>query len=304
MSKNILITGGTGLVGMRLSELLVTKGYTVGHLTRSVNNSKSDYKQFLWDIEKDYIDPAAMEFADTIVHLAGAGVADKRWTAERKKEILDSRVASTRLLYKAIEYGKKLPEALISASAVGYYGFNNGQDLFEETDPPADDFLAKVTEAWEKEIFEFPGMQVRTVALRIGVVLTERGGALPQMALPIKMFAGAPLGSGKQLNSWIALDDLCRMFIYMIENENYRGVYNAVAPKPVSNLVLTKAIAKQLKRPVWPFGVPAFLLRLLLGEMSVIITGSCGVKNHKIATETNFTYEFGDLEQCLAYCYR
>jgi uncharacterized protein len=302
MSKNILITGGSGLVGMRLSELLAAKGYQVAHVTRSVKSSFTKYRQFAWDLNKGYLEPEALHFADSIIHLAGAGVADSRWTDSRKKEILDSRVQSTQLLYNSIANAAKKPDAFISASAVGYYGFTNSNDLFKETDKPGDDFLAKVTKAWEKEIFALNNLNVRTVALRIGVVLSQHGGALPQMALPIKLFAGAPLGSGKQINSWIGLDDLCNMFIYMLENPITQGVYNAVAQQPISNKVLTKAIAKQLHRPVWPLNVPTFLLKLLLGEMSVIISGSCGVANHRIKTETNFKYQHNRLSDCLKAC--
>ncbi len=297
-NKNVLITGGTGLVGNRMAQLLLAKGYSVRFLSRA-EDLQSQIKKYKWDPTTGFIDKAALENVATIIHLAGAGVAEKRWTTTRKKEILDSRINSTELLFVTLKNTKNHVKTIISASAIGFYGFSNTDKLYHETDKVGTDFLAKVTNAWENETEKFTQLGLRVAKLRIGVVLSEKGGALPQMVMPIKYFAGAAIGSGQQMISWIALDDLCNLFIYCIENEKVRGVYNAVAPKPVTNQSFTKTIGKIIKRPIWPINIPAFLLKIVLGEMAVIVTESNAVSNQRIATETEFTYQFTELEPCL-----
>jgi uncharacterized protein len=295
---NVLITGGSGLVGTRLTEILLDKGYNVSHLSRKedLNNPIKKYK---WDIETNFIDKKAFENIDHIIHLAGAGVAEKRWTEERKKEILNSRIDSTKLLHDILKSTTNTTKSVVSASAIGYYGFGGDNKAFVETDKPANDFLANVTKLWEAEVDKITNLNIRIVKLRIGVVLTDKGGALPQMALPIKLLAGSPLGSGKQVISWIDLDDLCNMFVYALENTQMVGAYNAVAPNPATNKIFTEAIGKALNRPIWPLSVPNFVLKLVLGEMAVMATGDCNVQNKRIKNETNFKYQYPDLEKCL-----
>jgi uncharacterized protein len=295
---NILITGGSGMVGNRLTEILLEKNYGVSHLSRK-ENLNGNIKKYKWDIENKIFDKNSLENIDHIIHLAGAGIADKRWTDERKKEILDSRIDSTNLLFDNLRKHENKVRSFISASAIGYYGFGTEGKIFNETDKPATDFLARVTELWEMAVDKIAKIDIRTVKLRIGVVLTNKGGALPQMALPIKLFAGAPLGSGKQVISWIDLDDLCNLFIYAIENSKMTGAYNAVAPKPVTNKIFTETIGKLLKKPIWPIGVPKFMLKLALGEMEIVATGNCNVANQRITKETDFKYQFVTLEPCL-----
>jgi uncharacterized protein len=282
-NKNVLITGGSGLIGYRLTELLIEKGYVVSHLSRK-EDLKSGIKKYRWDSNTKFFDEKALKNTDYIIHLAGAGIADERWTEERKKEILDSRINSTALLFDNLKKVDNKVKVVVSASAIGYYGFAENGIIFDENDKPGTDFLANVTEL---------------VKVRIGVVLSEKGGALPQMALPVKLFAGSPLGSGEQMISWIDLDDLCNLFIFAIENDKMKGAYNAVAPNPVSNKAFTQAIAKALNRPVWPIKVPKFLLKMALGEMEVVVSGGSEIKNKRIAEETNFVYEFPNLEKSL-----
>lgn len=297
-NKNVLITGGSGLIGNRLTELLIEKGYVVSHLSRK-EDLKSGIKKYRWDSNTKFFDEKALKNVDYILHLAGAGIADERWTEERKKEILDSRINSTALLYDNLKKVDNNVKAVVSASAIGYYGFAENGIVFDENDKPGTDFLANVTELWEKAVDKIAQLNIRIVKIRIGVVLSEKGGALPQMALPVKLFAGSPLGSGEQVISWIDLDDLCNLFIFAIENEKMEGAYNAVSPNPVSNKTFTQAIAKVLNRPVWPIKVPKFLLKIAVGEMEMMISGGSNIKNKRIAEETNFVYEFPTLEKSL-----
>jgi uncharacterized protein len=295
---NILITGGSGLIGTQLTDILLQKGYKVSHLSRKAGFENNVTKYF-WDPASSQIDTKAFENIDHIIHLAGAGIADKRWTSDRKKEILNSRIESSKLLFETLKTIKNNVKSVISSSAIGFYGFSDNAEVFDEKSKNGTDFLAKVTKKWEEEVDKMVNLKLRIVKLRIGVVLTNKGGALPQLVAPIKYFVGAPLGTGKQIVSWIDLADLCSLFVFAIENTNMTGAYNAVAPNTISNESLTKAIAKQLNRPVWPIKVPDFLLKLILGEMAVVVTGSCNVQNKRINDETDFTYQFDDLTHCL-----
>lgn len=297
MAKSVLITGGTGLIGRRLTELLLEKGYKVAYLSRSAR-SYPNVSVFQWDINKGYVDPEAFNHMDYLVHLAGAGIADERWTDERKKVIISSRTESIELLARLMKENGKLPKALISSSAVGYYGADTGQTKNTETTPPGSDFLADVTVQWEAAAEAVKRLGVRTVKLRTGVVLSDKSGALPKIAAPARFGAGAPLGDGKQWMSWIHVDDMCRMYIEAIENESWEGAYNGVASPPVTNAELTSLICKVLNRPQILPSVPKFALRLAFGEMADVVLGSCYVDNTRIRT-TRFTYQFPDLEEAL-----
>lgn len=297
MTKSVLITGGTGLLGRRLTELLLEKGYRVAYLSRSAR-SYPNVSVFQWDIAKGHVDPKAFENMDYLVHLAGAGIADERWTDKRKEVIINSRTESIELLARLMQQHGKLPKAFISSSAVGYYGADTGETKNTETTPPGSDFLAEVTVQWEAAAEAVRRLGVRTVKLRTGVVLSEEGGALPKIAAPARFGAGAPLGDGKQWMSWIHIDDMCRMYIEAIENESWEGVYNGVANQPVTNAELTSLICKVLNRPQLLPGVPKFALRLAFGEMADVVLGSSYVDNARIRT-TDFTYNFPNLEGTL-----
>lgn len=281
--QHVLITGGSGLIGQRITALLEAQGKSVAWLSRSTQSQKS----FLWDVEKKTIDPEAMEWADAIIHLAGAGVADKRWSDERKKVILESRTHSTQLLFDAIEKADKKPDTFISASAIGYYGFQTGPVLLEESAPNGVDFLAKVVRDWEAEVKKIEGLHLRTVILRIGIVLDEKGGALGEMLKPP---VAAPLGKGDQWMSWIHIEDLARMFVFALEKTTLQGIFNAVSPNPATNYRLTQEAARAKGKPFIGIGVPEFILNLVLGEMAAMVTGGNRVSSQKIQ-KASFEYE-------------
>lgn len=299
MSSKILITGGTGLVGTRLSEKLTQLGHSVSHLSRRANPD-AKYPALKWDIQKEEIDPKALE-VDHIIHLAGAGVGDEKWTKKRKEIIYNSRIDSTKLLYqKTKESGTKL-KSFISASAIGYYGMDTGDQLLTESSPAANDFLAQVTADWEAAAIGFESLNIPLTYLRVGVVLSSKGGALVKMAQPIKYGVGAALGSGKQYISWIHIDDICDMLVWLLENKK-AGVYNGVAPNPITNAEVTKAIAKTLKKPLLLPPVPAFVLKLILGEMSSIALGGNKVSAQKLKDE-GFKFQFNDIRSALSDIY-
>ena len=292
MSK-ILITGASGLVGTRLTEMLIQQGHAVSHLGRAKKTGR--IPSFSWDIEKGIIDEEAFTDADTVIHLAGAGVADKRWNKKRKQEILTSRTQSTALL---AHYLQRYPtvKTVVSASAIGYYGFGMTDREFTEDHTPGKDYLATVVQAWEGEVDKI--QDKRVVKLRIGIVLSEKGGALMEMAKPIRLGVGSPLGSGTQCMSWIHIDDLCRMFIKAVEDSSLQGAYNATGPYAVTNRELTRAIAKTLHKPLWLPPVPAFVLSVVVGEMAVIVLNGSNVSSKKMQ-QTGFTFQFPTLEEAL-----
>lgn len=293
-SERVLITGGSGLVGTRLSELLTVQGHEVTHLSR--NPTKGTNESFYWDGKKE-IDKEAVKNADVIVHLAGAGVADKRWTEEWKKKIYDSRIDSTRLLFDAVKNHNSRLKQFVSASAIGYYGWDTGEVLVDENHKAGDGFLAEVVRDWEDEVQRFNEIGVKNATVRIGIVLSRKGGALQEISKPIKYGVGAPLGSGEQYMSWIHVDDLCGVFTQIIEGSE-SGVYNGVAPNPVSNKSFTKSLASALKKPLFLPNVPSFMLKLIVGEMQVMLTGGNKVASKKIE-DTGFNFQYPSLDSAL-----
>ncbi len=279
MDKHILITGGSGLVGKHLTSLLLDKGYTVSHLSRK-ENSIPKVKTYLWDVQKGTIDPNCINNVDVIVHLAGAGIADKSWTDERKQEIISSRTQSIRLIYGLLKQGSHQVKKVVSASATGYYS-NRGDELLTEESSPAGDFLGKCCVDWEQAVDEGEALGLEILKFRTGVVLTDEGGALKQLALPIKFGFGTVLGTGKQWIPWIHFQDTIDMYLFGIEKPIV-GTYNMVAPNPVTNKQFTQITAKQLQKPLWLPKVPAFALKLFLGEMSAVVLGSTKVSAEKI----------------------
>lgn len=298
--KHILITGASGLIGTRLTGLLLQKGYSVSHVGRSRRIDK--VKSFVWDVNKKVIEPGTLKGITTVIHLAGAGVAEKRWTSERKKEILESRTKSSALLYEELKRGHHTVTSVISASAIGYYGIHTDGMVCSETSPPGNDFLADVTKQWEESVDRISTLNIRVTKLRIGIVLSEKGGTLKELAKPIKLFAGGPLGSGDQEISWIHIDDLCSMFIKAVEDEKMNGAFNAVGPHPVTNRELTKEIARALKKPLLLPFIPGFVLKILLGEMAEIVLTGAKVSSEKIQQE-GFTFQFKTVEAALQNLY-
>lgn len=296
MAKKILITGATGLVGTRLTELLKTQGHQIVCLTRK--RKEQVVGIFEWDIVQGTIDTGCLAGVDTIVHLAGAGIADKPWTSDRKKEILESRIKSTQLLFELLQNTSHQVRTVVAASAIGYYGFAGEERIFDEESSPGNDFLADVVKQWEAAIDRIAALHIRVVKLRIGIVFSEKGGALAAMVKPIKWGLAAPLGSGDQYLSWIHLDDLCRMFVHAIDREDMNGAYNAVALQPVTNKALTQAIAKVLKRPLWLPAVPGFVLQWMLGEMAGLVLNGSQVSARKIV-QTGFSFSYPGLQEAL-----
>lgn len=299
-SRNILITGASGLIGTRLIKNLLEKGHRVSVLSRQTSNFKG-VSTYNWDIDKQLIDLKAFEGVDTIIHLAGAGIADKRWTKQRKQEIVDSRIRSTQLLYHTIDAIKAPIKTFISASAVGYYGNRNDEILYEESESGTG-FLADCCKQWETAVDEGVKSGIRVVKLRIGIVLSKQGGALSELARPVSFFVGAPLGSGKQWMPWIHLTDLVSIFEKAIENPDFTGTFNACTLYPVTNYEFTKILAKKLFRPVWPVNVPEFVLKTMLGEMSTVILNSTRTSPQKLM-DMGFRFRYQGLDAALSEIY-
>lgn len=289
----VLISGGTGLIGKRLSIKLREKGYHVRVLSR--RSGEADTVK--WDIESCYIDPIALQGIDAIIHLAGEGIADKAWTDHRKAEIINSRVNSTMLLYKALQNTPHQVKQFISASATGFYS-DRADELMYEDSSPANDFLGKTCVAWEESIDKISSLGIRTVKLRTGIVLSKNGGALKKMITPFKLGFGSALGNGKQWMSWIHEDDLCDMYIFAIENQVLQGAYNAVSPGAVTNTEFSRTLAKVLNMPYWAPNVPAFILKLIFGEMSAVVLGSTKASADKILS-TGYKFKYPNLKDCL-----
>ncbi|MGI4749613.1 MAG: TIGR01777 family oxidoreductase [Janthinobacterium lividum] len=299
MGKHILITGGSGLVGKHLTQLLLNKGYTVSHLSRKEANIP-EVRTFLWDVKEGKIDQNCLNGVDMIVHLAGAGIADGRWTDERKKEIISSRTKSIELIYSLLKKHPHQIKKVISASATGYYS-DRGDELLTEKSPSTVDFLGKCCTYWEQAVDKGEDLGLEILKFRTGVVLTDEGGALKQLALPIKFGFGAVLGSGQQWIPWIHLQDVIDMYLFGIEN-SITGVYNMVAPNPVTNFRLTVAVATQLNRPLWLPKVPALALKLAMGAMSDVVLSSTKVSAEKIE-KAGFRFKFPTIKEALQEIY-
>ena len=302
MNPTVLITGGTGLVGTALTKALLQKGYRVIILTRRIGekNETENLSYALWDVKKQQIDLAAVQKADYIVHLAGAGVVEKKWTEAYKKEIVESRTESSRLIVDSLKNIDNKVKAVISASAIGFYGPDSQLGRpFTEDDTSDNSFLGYTCKLWEESIEPVVNLGKRLVKLRTGIVLSNDGGALAEFIKPIRFGMAAILGNGKQMVSWIHIDDLCRLFIAGIENENLQGTYNAVAPEPVTNKLLTLSLAKAIKGKFYlPFYVPAFVLKLMMGQRSIEVLKSATVSCKKIM-DTGFTFNFNSTESAL-----
>jgi uncharacterized protein (TIGR01777 family) len=297
--KSILITGGTGLIGRTLTRQLLAQGYLVSHLSRKPGNDPN-VKTFLWDVQNGEIDERCIDGINIVIHLAGAGIADERWSDVRKKELIDSRTKSIGLIYRLLGQKEHKVNAVISASAIGYYS-DRGDQLLTEDSAPNTDFMGKCCVEWEAAVDEGRKLGLRVLKFRTGVVL-DNGGALKQMALPVKLYVGSPLGSGKQWIPWIHWRDVVDMYLLAIENESLTGVYNMVSPNPVTNEELTKAVARQLHKPLWAPKVPAFFLKLLMGEMSTIVLGSTKVSAQKIQ-DAGFRFKYPDIAPALKQIY-
>lgn len=301
MKQQILITGATGMLGKKLIPVLLQAGHSVSILSRKPQQIPG-VKTFIWDVEKQQIDESCVENINCIMHLAGENIAGGKWTPERKAKLISSRVDSTHLLYRALVNRQHDVSHFISASAVGIYG-DREEEILTEDSHPGSGFMASCCEQWEAAVNKGLTLGMRVTKLRTGVVLGQHGGALGPMATAVKYFAGAPLGSGQQWVPWIHEDDIVNIYLYLLEHPEFSGTLNACAPFPVTNAALTKAIAKQLHRPVWPINVPQGMLKLLLGEMAAVILNSNNTSAQHLL-DTGFKFKYTYLDEALAAIYQ
>lgn len=296
---NVVITGGSGLIGSQLTQLLINNNYSVTILTRGNRKSSNKLKYSFWDIENQLVDIDVITNADYIIHLAGEGIAEKRWTNKQQQKILQSRVELTSFLFDVLSNHKNQLKAFISASGIGYYGAITTDVVFTEEHINHSDFLGETCMLWENAIDKFNVIGIRTVKLRTGIVLAKDGGALPKMILPFKFGLGSALGSGNQFMPWIHINDLCSMYLKAIQDNNMNGAYNAVVDDATTNSIFTKSLSKVLgKRIVLP-NVPSFVLKIMLGKMAVLLLKGSRVSNKKIK-DSGFSFQFENLEKALS----
>lgn len=294
----VLITGATGLVGTELVSALHNNGAQIHYLTTSEKNIRNDqgYKGFLWNPYSGSIDPDCIDGVEAIIHLAGAPVA-KRWTDAYKKEIIDSRIATTDMLYTLLRNHPNTVHHFISASAIGIYPDSLTKVYSEDETQFDDSFLSSVVQQWENAADRIKDLGVRVAKIRIGLVLSGKGGMLKEVSGPVKFGVGSAFGSGKQMQSWIHIDDLVGIFAYVLSNE-LEGAYNAVAPFPVTNDELIKQVAKAMDKPYFTPNIPRFAMKLLLGEMHTILFDSQNVSAKKIIA-AGYQFKFLSLEKAL-----
>jgi uncharacterized protein len=301
-SKTILIAGGSGLIGSRLTNHLLKQGHQVAWLSRNPKEKIKDVNIFFWNPEKKELDQNAFSNVDVFINLSGAGIADSKWTAERKKQIIDSRTHPQNFLAEQLA-GMNFRGALhIAASAIGFYGAQTSPEIFEESSKPSNDFMGTTCEVWEEASQQLNPFFDRNVVLRIGVVLSKGGGALNKMDLQFKLGLGAALGSGKQFMPWIHEEDLISIFATAIDSGRLTGVYNAVAPSHVTNLEFSAILAKSLSRPFFLPPIPAFVLRIILGEMAVMVLEGSRVSSAKLQ-QAGFKFKFPALTNALNNIY-
>ncbi|MGV8963100.1 MAG: TIGR01777 family oxidoreductase [Candidatus Saccharimonadaceae bacterium] len=297
--KTVLITGGSGMIGRRLSEMLIEKGYEVIWLSRE-KHIKADIPRYKWNLLTGEIDEEALEEADVIVHLSGVSIAEGRWTEARKRMIVGSRVRSAHLLLDKLKKMNKKVDVFISASAVGYYGVNNTDKVFTEEDKHDEtSFLGATCYNWEEQAKQFTSdLGIRSVSVRTGVVLSKNSELITKAILPTKWWLGAPLGKGTQYMNWIHIDDLCSIYINAIEDETIQGPYNAVAPENITNANFMKTIAKVLKKPMFFPPIPEFVFRLFMGESAQILLDGSRISSRKIQ-DAGFVFKYNTLVDAL-----
>jgi len=294
----ILITGATGLVGNELVSLLLQNGVAVHYLTTSKKkiDDEPNFKGYYWNPQQGIIDENCLMGVDAIIHLTGASIS-KRWTKNYKQEIIESRILSANLLFKILKNNPHQVTQIVSASAIGIYP-DSLQNVYKEDNKTVDDgFLGNVVLKWEQSVDKFRSLNIKVCKLRTGIVLSNKGGALIEMIKPIKLGVGAPFGSGKQFQSWIHIHDLAAMYLFAVEN-NLEGVYNAVAPNPVTNKELTVAIASTLNKTLFLPVIPEFIMQFLLGEMHEVLFASQNVNSDKVI-KAGFSFKYKTLQKAL-----
>lgn len=294
----VLITGSTGLIGQSIIQELLAKGHSVNYLTtkREKIKSQENINGFYWSPNQELIDPQSLVGVDAIIHLAGASVA-KRWTKQYKKEIMCSRVRSAKLLLNTLKKHPNTIKQFISASAIGIYPDSLSETYTEDSQGVNPTFLGKVVKRWEKVASKFKELSINVCKIRIGLVLSEKGGALPQMAKPIRLGLGASFGAGNQYQSWIHIQDLSRLFVTALENQ-WEGKYNAVAPNPVTQKTLIRTISNILNKPLWLPNFPKFIMQWVLGDMHILLFESQKVSAEKVLQQ-GFTFKHEFIEEAL-----
>ena len=302
--KSILITGGTGLIGSKLIDSIDKSVYNVYVLTRKKSYEENRVNYINWDPENSVLDISQIKNIYSVINLAGESIDGSRWTSNYKRKILESRVNSTRLLFNKVKEMKELPKSFISASATGFYEINTDNPQVE-TDLPGNNFLSDVVQQWEKEILKFKSLGLRTTTFRIGLVLSKDGGVLKRLYPIFKLFLGVPIGSGKQMISWIHESDMIGLINMAIESNKFEGIYNAVAPEIITNTEFTKSLLKSLNRFSYPsiIKAPSFIVRILFGEQSDLVLNGLNISSKKIM-QSDYKFKFTKLSSALNAIYR
>lgn len=295
MKETVLITGASGAIARMLSKKLENE-YSIRFLTRK----KEAENEFEWDLENQIIDEKAFENVSHIIHLAGANISEKRWSDDRKKQLISSRVDSAKLILNTLKKKNLKLKSFISASGINFYGTKTTDKIFTENDASGNDFLSEVVVVWEKAADEFKEQNIaeRVVKIRTAVVLSKNEGALAKMMTPIKFGIGSPLGSGKQYMPWIHIDDICSIYEFALKNPEVEGSFNATAPQHTTNENLTKLIAQVLKKPLFMPNVPSFILKLIFGELADALLEGSRASSEKIQ-KAGFEFKFPDLKMAL-----
>lgn len=294
---HVLITGGSGSIGRKLVAKLQADGHAVSVIGRTAH-SDMGVPSFVWDIQNGSMDERALKGITHIIHLAGAGIADKPWSPSRKQEILESRVKPLQLLSSVLAKRNQRIEAIISSSATGYYGAVTADRIFQEADPPATDFLGTTCKMWEDAVQLFKPLADREVRIRTGIVLMKNGGALPKLAKPARLGFGAAVGTGKQWMPWIHIDDLVNIYSQAVVNDKLFGPFNAVAPEHATQTTMIQKIGRSLNRPTFLPAVPKFMIRTVLGEMALVITEGSRVSAQKLL-DIGFEFRYPRLQPAL-----
>jgi uncharacterized protein (TIGR01777 family) len=301
MKKNVLITGGSGFVGKQLTQVLIDSGYTVSILSRSKRADAVDVFYYTWNIQTQMIEEAAVLKADYVIHLAGANIAEQRWTEKRKEIVINSRKQSAELILSVVKKHNKKLEAFISASGIGIYGAVNGEAVCTEKSRPANDFLGMVCQMWEAAADQFAQLGIRTVKVRTGLVVGKNDGFLNKLTPIFKLRLGSALGSGKQYMPWIHIEDLCAIYLEALKNPNMSGAFNAAINDNTTNDTFSKTLAKVYGYSIWLPNIPAFLLKLVMGEMSKLVLTGRRVSSDKIE-KLGFNFKHKKLEDTLRIC--
>lgn len=301
MKKNVLISGGSGFIGKHLTNLLISNGFTISILSRSAKQNTANIMYYKWDVNTHFIEEEAVMKADYILHLAGENIAEKPWTAKRKEEIIQSREQSIQLIYDVLNRNNKKLDAFVSASGVGIYGAINGEEICTENTPAENDFLGSTCQKWEAAADTISTLGIRVVKIRTGLVLGKDDGFLKKLTPIFKLKLGSALGSGKQYMPWIHVNDLCAIYLAAIQNSEMTRAYNAAILDNTTNTIFSKTLANVYGYSIWLPNVPAFLIKIALGEMAQIILKGRRVSSQKIVN-TGFKFQFTNLEEALKDC--